>query len=188
MQAKRSLHAGSHALSKYGVEISYLNSAEIRRANLATLIAEAGSQRALSDLTGLAPAQISQWATAAPNSRTRTPRNISDDSARMLEAKMSRPAGWMDHDHSQVPSAPIPAIRSDPSLSLDQAIDLLVGLLDAADEASRERVSQRLQTLAKAPDSRKARDALRAELLNVSPLGKARTDQEGRTPPKAASA
>ena len=102
------------------MEVSYLTSAEIRRANLATLVGQAGSQRTLADATELAPAQISQWATAAPNSRTKKPRNISDESARLLEAKMSKPVGWMDHDHSRGPILATP-----PAPTLTQALETL---------------------------------------------------------------
>lgn len=65
--------------------MTYQTAAELRRANLRTLVAERGGQRELADLVGVAPAQISQWPTAARDAKTGTPRTISDESARRLE-------------------------------------------------------------------------------------------------------
>jgi len=43
---------------------------EIHRQRLALLIKEAGSQKKLADLSGKAPAQVSQWLNASPDSKT----------------------------------------------------------------------------------------------------------------------
>lgn len=67
-----------------------------RRENLALLIKEAGSQAALSEIIGKAPAQISQWLNASVNSQTGKPRVMSNAIAREIEIKTSKPDGWMD--------------------------------------------------------------------------------------------
>lgn len=67
-----------------------------RREKLGLLIKEAGSQAALSELIGKAPAQISQWLNASINSKTGKPRVMSNAIAREIEAKTSKPEGWMD--------------------------------------------------------------------------------------------
>lgn len=114
-QALGLLHLGSAALSNQGVNFPpYPVISDIRRVNLLALVNAAGSQRELADKADLAPAQISQWITAAPNSKTGKPRVISDESARSLEAACEKPVGWMDHVHEplqvltvqDVPAAP----------------------------------------------------------------------------------
>lgn len=67
-----------------------------RREKLALLIKEAGSQAALSETIGKAPAQISQWLNASVHSRTGKPRVMSNAIAREIEAKTGKPDGWMD--------------------------------------------------------------------------------------------
>lgn len=67
-----------------------------RREKLALLIKEAGSQAALSEIIGKAPAQISQWLNASVNSKTGKPRVMSNAIAREIELKTGKPGGWMD--------------------------------------------------------------------------------------------
>lgn len=67
-----------------------------RREKLGLLIKEAGSQAALSESIGKAPAQISQWLNASLNSRTGKPRVMSSAIAREIELKTGKPEGWMD--------------------------------------------------------------------------------------------
>jgi len=67
-----------------------------RREKLGLLIKEAGSQAALSETIGKAPAQISQWLNASLNSKTGKPRVMSNAIAREIEAKAGKPEGWMD--------------------------------------------------------------------------------------------
>lgn len=71
-----------------------------RRENLGRLIKEAGSQAALSDVIGKAPAQISQWLNASLNSKTGKPRVMSNAIAREIETKTNKPEGWMDQPAS----------------------------------------------------------------------------------------
>ena len=68
---------------------------EVRRARLAILESEAGSQTKLADLLGKSPAQLSQWKNASTSSTGRE-RAMSSDAARSIEEKMGKPRGWMD--------------------------------------------------------------------------------------------
>lgn len=76
-----------------------------RRRRLAILVEEAGSQAALAEKIGKAPAQISQWIRALPDSKTGKPRSMSKEAAREVEARVGRPSGWMDQPISQAVSS-----------------------------------------------------------------------------------
>lgn len=67
-----------------------------RRRRLAILIEEEGSQAALAEKIGKAPAQISQWIRALPDSKTGKPRSMSKEVAREIEGILGKPPGWMD--------------------------------------------------------------------------------------------
>lgn len=69
---------------------------DVRREKLAVLIAEAGSQVALSEKIDKVPAQISQWLNASINSKTGKPRSMSHAIAREIEKSTGKPRGWMD--------------------------------------------------------------------------------------------
>lgn len=75
---------------------------EIRRANLAALIAEAGSARALADRLDRSEAQLAQWKRGLKNSGTGKPRGMSSASARYIEARTGKPLGWLDQDHELI--------------------------------------------------------------------------------------
>lgn len=64
---------------------------DIRRANLRSLIEEAGSRQLFIERTGKSDAQISQLL-----STKKTGRNIGSALAREFEDKMGKPRGWMD--------------------------------------------------------------------------------------------
>lgn len=115
---------GSGALSNASMTADFPTIADIRRRNLAALIAEAGSQRALADAMEIAPAQISQWVTAAPNAKTGTPRTVGDESARALEVAMGKPKGWLDHWHGERGETDEPAAAAEPSLRTCLAVVL----------------------------------------------------------------
>ncbi|HNA67257.1 MAG TPA: hypothetical protein PLN96_05240 [Zoogloea sp.] len=79
---------------------------DIRLANLETLITEQGGDSGgvtrLAELMGHnTSAQISQWRTRSPNSKTGKPRTISTASARKLERLCGKREGWMDHADDQ---------------------------------------------------------------------------------------
>lgn len=69
---------------------------ESRRQRLAQLIEEHKTQTALAEATGKAPAQLSQWLNASPDSKTGKPRVMSSQAARDIEEKTGKPTGWMD--------------------------------------------------------------------------------------------
>lgn len=86
---------------------------DIRLANLATLIEKNGGQRPLADRLEKAPAQISQWITRAPNSKTGKPRVMSSETAREIEDRLGLPLGWMDKDHATTPAGARPIAEWD---------------------------------------------------------------------------
>lgn len=55
---------------------------------------------ALSNKTGKAPAQLSQWLNASVDPKSGKPRVMSRQSARTLEERCGKPEGWMDQDHA----------------------------------------------------------------------------------------
>jgi SOS-response transcriptional repressor LexA len=69
---------------------------KIRVARLAMLVEECGGVGRLADAVDKSPSQISQWINSSPDSRTKKPRSISNQSARELERKRGKPDGWMD--------------------------------------------------------------------------------------------
>lgn len=89
---------------------------EIRHSNLLILLEEFGGPKSLADRLGKSPAQISQWKSKSPDSRTGKPRSINQNSAREIEEKLGRTRGWMDTDHggqsSNVASAPARPIKA----------------------------------------------------------------------------
>ena len=78
----------------YRVQVKPLR--DIRRDNLDLLLFQAGGQKALADKLGKDKNQVYQWGLPADNPASR---NISDRTARAIEAAMAKPAGWMDHEH-----------------------------------------------------------------------------------------
>lgn len=77
---------------------------DIRRENLALLITELGSSKALAELLGRDAAQVSQWKQGSKNSRTGRRRGLTDETARWIEDKAGKPSGWLDVDHGVIPS------------------------------------------------------------------------------------
>lgn len=73
---------------------------EIRRANLLTLIQEAGNASRLALLTDVPAPYISQVSRGVARSKGGATRTMGPDIARRMEAKMGKPRGWMDTDHS----------------------------------------------------------------------------------------
>lgn len=121
-QGLRLLSIGSASLCNCGMTHAYPTVAEMRRANLKTLVDSAGGQAAVAARLDVTPAQINQWIKASPDSKTGKPRTIGDDSARRLETLFERPPGWMDHDHSRDQAAG-PAQPS--ATTLPQALERL---------------------------------------------------------------
>lgn len=78
---------------------------DIRRENLEKLVKENGTQAALARRVGVSPNQLSQWLGKG------TARNISSDSARMIEAACEKPHGWLDVRHDESQSARLDATK-----------------------------------------------------------------------------
>ncbi|CQR45120.1 putative phage repressor [Thiomonas sp. CB3] len=72
---------------------------EIRRQNLALLIAEYGTAASLAAILERTPAQISQWLNQSKDSKTGKPRGMRPDSARYIEKRTGKNRGWMDEPH-----------------------------------------------------------------------------------------
>lgn len=80
-----------------GATLSIMDIREVRRARLLQLVHDQkgkGKQRKLAGMIGKAPAQVSQWINHK--------RTITEDTAREIESRARKPAGWMDLD----PNAP----------------------------------------------------------------------------------
>ncbi len=76
---------------------------KIRVARLSMLVEECGGVGRFADAVDKSPSQISQWINSSPDSRTKKPRSISNQSARELERKRGKPDGWMDQPLDDAP-------------------------------------------------------------------------------------
>jgi hypothetical protein len=72
---------------------------EIRIENLKILIKDFGGEGVIAEKIEKAPAQISQWKNASPDSKTGKPRGMSPEACRLIEEKCSKEIGWMDNQH-----------------------------------------------------------------------------------------
>ncbi|CUJ98114.1 MULTISPECIES: hypothetical protein [Achromobacter] len=81
----------SYWLSNNGMLID-----DIRRANLALLVKEAGGVGRLAERLERDQSQVSQWLNASKNSATGTPRGMRGATCRFIEQKMGKPEGWLD--------------------------------------------------------------------------------------------
>ena len=72
---------------------------EIRRQNLAVLIAEHGTAASLAGVLERTPAQISQWLNQSKDSKTGKPRGMRSESVRFIEKRCGKERGWMDEPH-----------------------------------------------------------------------------------------
>lgn len=67
-----------------------------RRKRLELLVKQLGTQAELANKIGKAPAQVSQWIRALPDSKTGKPRSMSKEIARDIERSLNLERGWMD--------------------------------------------------------------------------------------------
>lgn len=74
---------------------------EMQLENLLCLIKEAGGEDALAGLYGCEPSYIKQMARGYKDSKSGTAKGIGPATARKLESCMSKPRGWLDHDHTK---------------------------------------------------------------------------------------
>lgn len=72
---------------------------QIRRTNLAALIAANGGQASLAARISKSPAQISQWINQSKDSTSGKPRVMSTATAREIEKAYPLRPGWMDASH-----------------------------------------------------------------------------------------
>lgn len=77
---------------------------DIRHHNLTLLIQEFGTATALAEATEASEKYISQIISKTPLP-SGNPRQVGNNLARRLEQAASKPEGWMDQDHSQLPAA-----------------------------------------------------------------------------------
>lgn len=113
---------------------------ELRQTNLANIISDLGSLRALSEITEISSSQISQWLNGSKSSATGKERRISHDSCRRIESCCGKPAGWMDADHSNQ-NLPRDIHTEDPVL-------MRAGLLSRLNKRLQSLPDQKLQALA----------------------------------------
>lgn len=72
---------------------------EIRRDNLAAIVAEIGGVTALAELLQKSVSQVSQWLNGSANSGTGKARGMRPSSCREIELACKKPLGWMDASH-----------------------------------------------------------------------------------------
>lgn len=71
----------------------------VRRTNFEALIREAGTIAELARRTGASEKYLRQIYNGFIGDRAKSPKQVGDDTARKLEAGMSKPANWMDTPH-----------------------------------------------------------------------------------------
>lgn len=74
---------------------------EIRLDNLLVLITEQGSTNNFCEKIGKSYAQVNQWVNRSIDHKSKKPRSINSLSARNIEDKCNKPAGWMDNVHDE---------------------------------------------------------------------------------------
>lgn len=72
--------------------------ADIRHANLLLLIHRVGTVKSLAEKLDRSYGQVSQLKNRSKHSKTGQPRDIGDDMARHIEARLDLQVGWMDQD------------------------------------------------------------------------------------------
>lgn len=113
-----------------------INTRQVRRNNLETLIAEAGSASALARQAGTNSSYLSQVRHQTQTQRG-TPRAIGDSLARKLESAMHKSHGWLDTPHIKdndmhtKNDTPLQNLRPHPLLPLIDWDQVSAGLADA---------------------------------------------------------
>ena len=83
------------------------NIEDVRLDRLRLLVKEHGSQTALAQHLDKSPAQVSQWINRSKDSKTGKPRTMDSNTARAIEAKCKKPAGWMDTPLQSIAAYPV---------------------------------------------------------------------------------
>jgi hypothetical protein len=144
---------------------------DIRRAGLKLIEAEAGGPTGAAKLLGMSVAQFSNLRDGAKDSKTKKPRGMRKETARKIEKEAGKPCGWLDVDHS-IRTINFDDCTASQTVSIEKAISTLAEALNSLphDQAA-EKAADTLATLARAPDSAKARRAVAAALnVSVGPL------------------
>lgn len=74
---------------------------DIRRENMATLVAEFGGVQGLANKLGRSESQISQWTHGSTHSVTGKQRGMRADSARWISETCGKAPNWLDTDHAE---------------------------------------------------------------------------------------
>jgi hypothetical protein len=82
------------------LKFDMLTIAEIRRANLELLVAQAGTLDAVAAAGGTTSIYLSQIRNRALDQKTKRAREMGSAMARRLEDGMKKPMGWMDQHHA----------------------------------------------------------------------------------------
>jgi hypothetical protein len=152
---------------------------EIRRANLKVLERELGKPKLMAEAAGMSYAQYVNYRDGAFDKRSGKKRGMRKETAWRFEDACKRPRGWLDQVHSAdaLTATEFPLVTS--PLPLTDLVDLLIERINAIDDDEhRAVVGQRLQTLANAPDSAKARNAV-LETLALSDVATVKRVDEG---------
>lgn len=121
---------------------------EVRRERLAELREEFGSFSAINTRIDRLPTDstLSQIANASVGSKTKKPKAMGSDQARLLEEKLQKPRGWMDTDPALIGSA------GPERPSLEQALAHIgAALISATDIESRTSACELLITYIRNP-------------------------------------
>ncbi len=96
-----------------------------RQKRLALLVKDAGTQTELASRIGKAPAQVSQWLRALPDSKTGKPRSMSKEMARDIERILNLERGWMDQPLPEGVQQ-LPPVQSNPHVPAYHAPDAIL--------------------------------------------------------------
>ncbi len=86
--------------------------AETYRDRLQLLIQRSGSQIAFAEKINRSASQVSQWINASPDSKTGTPRSLTEKSARYVERCFGLPRAWMDQPLNHTTAEPLPKLEA----------------------------------------------------------------------------
>jgi DNA-binding transcriptional regulator YdaS (Cro superfamily) len=128
---------------------------DIRRKNLATLITEAGGNKAFAERLGVAESQLSQWANGSANSATGKPRGMRVETAQRLERAGGKPQGWLDQQHGNDAAEETEHTQADVQHpTLTQALPVVLDALASLTPGRWGMVMSGLQPLAGHPEMR----------------------------------
>ncbi len=96
----------------YGYHNLMKTIAETYRDRLQLLIQRSGSQQAFAEKLNRSASQVSQWINASPDSKTGTPRSLTEKSARYIEGCFGLPRAWMDQPLNHIASEPMPTLQA----------------------------------------------------------------------------